>query len=148
MPGVAGRSGRRRKPLAVHLAQGSYRPDRHGPLPESRGSLAVLPVVTHRDPAPRDVRHLVSGLARAQQTLARRLVTEYQGWSPTDLLLLRLALEALDRRDDCRRQIASDGIVVKGARGGSHPHPLLRQERAAAAFAAATFRALILGGAR
>lgn len=33
MPGVKGRSGRRRKPLHLHLLQGTYRRDRHGTLP-------------------------------------------------------------------------------------------------------------------
>jgi hypothetical protein len=39
MSGKAGRSGRPRKPLAHHLVTGSYRPDRHGPLPRN-----VLPM--------------------------------------------------------------------------------------------------------
>src|SRR5688572_31794857 len=35
MAGVKGRSGRKRKPLAAHVANGTWRRDRHGELPES-----------------------------------------------------------------------------------------------------------------
>jgi hypothetical protein len=35
MSGMPGRSGRRRKPIADHIANGTYRPGKHGPKPVS-----------------------------------------------------------------------------------------------------------------
>lgn len=40
MSGMPGRSGRRPKPLADHLANGTYRRDRHGPRPANAPTFA------------------------------------------------------------------------------------------------------------
>jgi hypothetical protein len=47
MSGMPGRSGRRPKPLADHLADGTWRRDRHGPRPVNPAKWAdVLPSTT------------------------------------------------------------------------------------------------------
>ena len=41
-------AGRKRKPPQLHLLQGSYRPDRHGPLPESEAEPSATLASTSR----------------------------------------------------------------------------------------------------
>jgi hypothetical protein len=149
MPGVAGRSGgHNRKTAAEHVVGGTHRADRHG------AALALVPAgappdVPGRDHDEREKRHLLAGLSRASRALGRKLLAEYEGWGPAELASVRLALQALDRAEECRRRIADDGgLVLKGKRGAMKPHPLLRAERSWSAFAAATLRALNLGAAK
>lgn len=148
MPGVAGRSGGwNKKSAAAHAVSGTHRVDRHG-------ALALVPVgappeAPGRDPDAQETRRLLAGLSRASRALGRKLLAEYEGWGPAELASVRLALQALDRADECRRRIVADGgLVLKGKRGAIKPHPLLRAERSWSAFAAATLRALNLGGAK
>lgn len=169
MPGVAGRSGRPRKPVDEHLLRGTYRADRHG----DRGALALVsssPSVAPRHD--REARRLIRGLSRGSQRLGRALLAEYEGWATADLVLLRLTLEALDRAEACRKVIAADGLMPAGKRadssgspeeGGSaasattnernrgghgKPHPLLRVERQAMTFAAHALARLNLEGGK
>jgi hypothetical protein len=135
MAGARGRSGGwNKKSVEEHLATGTFRRDRHA------GALA-LATAAHRDPDERATRRLLSGLSRSSQALARRLLSEFEGWTPADLVPLRLALEALDRVAECRERVAAEGLTVEEC-----PHPLLRVERHAATFATAVFRQLGLRG--
>ena len=45
------------------------------------------------------------------------------------LVLLRVALEALDRREEARKVIKKDGIVVVSPSGMQRAHPALKIER-------------------
>lgn len=159
MAGTKGYSGGRNKKTAEqHALDGTFRRDRHGEIPD-RGNLAVLPASskwaglikdfpktspppTPRDPDEREIRRLVAGLSRPQQALGRRLVAEFAGWSPVGLVLLRLALEALDRAAECRRKVSTEGLIRY-----DKPHPLIRHERMSGAFAAALFKQLGIGEA-
>jgi len=67
---------------------------------------------------------------------------DYAGWSSADLVLLQLALEAIDRAQACRRRVLRDGLLVAGKRG-NQVHPLLRAERQAAQFAASILTRLL-----
>ena len=85
MSGVAGRSGRRRKPLETHLRNGTYRRDRHGPILTG-------------DPAPERgavPARLVSGLGKAGKVFAASIHEDYQ-LSNTEIVIVRLAATALD----------------------------------------------------
>ncbi len=54
--------------------------------------------------------------------------------SPEQYVLLRVALEALDEADECRRIIAEDGLVLTTLGSGTkHKHPLLDAGRSARA---------------
>jgi hypothetical protein len=74
------------------------------------------------------------------------LLEEFEGWSTADLTVLRLLLETLDRAAECRKLLADEGLMLKGKRGVSRLHPLIRAERQSAALAAALFKQLGLGG--
>lgn len=52
MSGVKGRSGRRPKPLALHLRDGTFRPDRHGPMEEAIRSVSADVLSLASAPAP------------------------------------------------------------------------------------------------
>lgn len=79
----------------------------------------------------------------ATAALWERLVNDFAGWGHADLVLLGVALEQLDRKDECRRRITAEGIIT-----GARPHPLLRVERDASAAVLAIFRHLGLGAPR
>ena len=144
MPGVPGRSGgHNRRSVEAHLMSGTYRKGRHGAIPGARGNLAVLPAHTRTGDERAARRRLLAGLSRPQQALGRRLLAEYDGWGEVDRVLFRLALEALDRCDECRTQVQKDGLVSNG-----RAHPLARVERQSAQFAAAAFRQLGIGGGK
>ncbi len=105
MAGKPGRSGRKPKPLRVHLIAGSYRRDRHGPLPAG-GRAAVLKMPESTTYAPDPVA-LVAGLESEGHQLVIEMLAEYSGWAPGDLRALRLAAELLDRRSQLRTLIAA-----------------------------------------
>lgn len=149
MAGVKGRSGRKPKPLAAHLLAGTYRPDRHGPLPEGgraavlRGPGAVTVGATALSmPTPVDVpTALLAGLADDGVALVRAAY-EHCEVSGSEAVILRSAAEAADRIAQVRKQIETDGVVLTTARGGKYAHPLLKIEKAAAAHLLAALRAL------
>lgn len=158
MPGVAGRSGRPRKPVDEHLLAGTYRRDRHGPLePGIRlaRSMAVARLTApspstrrdRRDPDDREARRLLRGLSREARGMGRALLAEYEGWSVADLAVLRLILTALDRAAECRKVIAADG-VMPGKRGARKVHPLIRVEHQARTFIVGALRGLNLEGGK
>jgi hypothetical protein len=64
----------------------------------------------------------------------------------SEAVVLRSAAEAADRVAECRRHIATDGVLLTTARGGRYAHPLLKIEKAAAAHLLAALRALGFGG--
>jgi P27 family predicted phage terminase small subunit len=139
MSGTKGRSGgHNRKSAEIHILEGTYRGDRHGPL-----ALVADParVPAGGCPAP------PPGLGGDSRALWNQLMAEYDGWSAADLMLLQLGLEQLDRTSACRSRIAQEGILVRGPRGGLKPHPLLRVERDAGATVLAVFRQLGLPAA-
>lgn len=51
--------------------------------------------------------------------------------SPARLALIQAGLEALDRAEQARLQLAAEGLTVAPAdgKGMPHPHPLVRVER-------------------
>jgi phage terminase small subunit len=144
MAGVKGRSGGwNRQSPEIHRLNGTFRADRHGTA--ANPAIIALPTaVTDAPPAP-------SGLSPGSRKTWRALMDEYEAWTPSDLKILALALEACDRAAQCRRRIAKDGLVLignVGTRRGSRQvkaHPLIRVERQAAAFAAGAFKQLNLG---
>jgi hypothetical protein len=132
VPGVKGRSGgANRKSSAEHQLTGTFRRDRHAT------NLAILPAtaVTDPPPAPR-------GLSPGSRNTWAAMMAQYEAWTPSDLRILQLALEACDRAAECRRRIAKDGLVRAGKRHAVHP--LARVERQSAALAINAFKQLAL----
>jgi hypothetical protein len=112
-------SGRRRKPLATHLLAGTYRADRHGPLP---GNVVPMPAAGWQ-PSSEDVEQLG---AVAQDWLAATLrlyqLDELEGRK------LMQALTVLTRIEAMETEVTSGGLLT--ADGGAHPLlSKLNQER-------------------
>lgn len=138
MAGVKGRSGRRPKPLWAHLVAGTYRADRHGPLPAILGgpiAPAVRPVAT---PPPEE---LLAGLATPGRALVEAVYRDYEVTGP-EVALLRAAAEAADRIAEVRAILAQDGLVVRSRGGRPMVHPLTRVEHQAVTRLVAALRAL------
>src|SRR5262245_6717763 len=90
MAGVAGRSGRRRKPLADHLLMGTYRRDRHGPLP---AHVAVMPAAPPSwQPTPEDL----EGLGEAGRRFVAAMLEQFDTSSLIEGTLLIQAAACLD----------------------------------------------------
>lgn len=134
MAGLKGRSGRRPKPLEVHLMAGTYRPDRHGPL----SSAPARPPAPLEPPAP-----LLEGLGGPGAALVRAVLAEFE-CSVVEQAVLRVAAESADRLAQVRAVIAAEGIQIPTARG-AQPHPLLRVEKATAATLLTALRQLGVG---
>ena len=122
MAGVKGRSGRRPKPVALHLLAGTYRADRHGPRPAAAGSSALS--MAHVDPLPKT---LLAGLHDPGRAFVVSLWTTYGSWSVGDTVLLHQAALLVDRLSEYQKILAADGCLVPRRAGGPiEPHPLLR----------------------
>jgi len=145
VPGVKGRSGRKRKPLADHVRNGTYRPDRHGPLPAGgRAAVVNLPVngANALQPAPADPPDtLLEGLAAPGRAIVCAIWREFEG-GPAEQVLLRAAAEGWDTVQAARAQIAVDGLVRVSDRGVERVHPLVKVERQAVQQVIACLRAL------
>ena len=128
MSGRKFRSGPKPMPVAWHVAAGTYRPDRHGPLPATPAAPAAPDAV--------DVDRLTAGLGDAGRALVLEHVEGLSDWTPRDFALLRQAGEARDRQVALAEAIGTN-VVVDG-----EPHPALRAERLAGAAVVAALRAL------
>jgi len=87
MSGKPGRSGRRPRPLADHLADGTYRPTRHGPIPFH---LRHPPEDPGWSPSPSDV----AGLGEAGRQLLTTLLAPTSVNAMQGVLLLQAAATA------------------------------------------------------
>ncbi len=154
MAGVKGRSGRKPKPLQEHVLSGTYRRDRHGPLPpamratvlQGPGASTVgataLSMPAPSIPAPVEPpAALLEGLSAEGTDLVRSMFAEFE-FGPAEQPILRAAAEAIDRVAETRKLIAADGVLLTSTRGTRYAHPLLRHERAAVAQFLAAMRQL------
>lgn len=85
-----------------------------------------------------------AALSREAKNWWREIVTEYGIADSGGLLLLRTALEALDRMRQAQKAIKTDGAVVRDRFGQPKPHPLLTIERDSRAAMIGALRALNL----
>jgi len=122
MAGKPGRSGRRPLPVALHLAKGTYRADRHGPKPAVSGALALAPAVP---PMPKT---LVAGLREPGLRYVADIWAAYADIGPADVAVLHEAGAAVDLLHDLEVAIAAGGSVVDDA-GVPVANPLLRVQR-------------------
>jgi hypothetical protein len=105
MSGRPGRSGRRPKTIEQHLADGTFRPNRHGPRPSPSGSNVVAMPVSDDEPESMPP-WLTATLGPAGRQLVDDMWERYSEWNPSDLRLLRLAAEATDRGVELREAVA------------------------------------------
>lgn len=98
--------GRHRKPLAERLAEGTYRPDRHGPI--DGGQLDLLP--SSREGAPPD--HLPP-YGREVWARLYPLVTEHGFLTDGERELFIAYCEAAGMFDKACRELAKNGVFEK-----------------------------------
>lgn len=103
MSGKPGRSGRKALPLSDHLLRGTYRPSRHGPLPEAvkRTAGRDIPAVEKPLTPP-------SHLSPEAGAWWARIATEYE-LDDHHVLLLTAAAESWDSAQKARQAIADQG---------------------------------------
>lgn len=82
-------------------------------------------------------------LSKPSKALWRRLVAAYQ-FEQHQLRLLRLALEALDRVDEARRVVGSQGAYFTDRYGQPRAHPAIGVEKDSSIRAARLFRELAI----
>lgn len=87
-----------------------------------------------------------SSLSKRSAGLWQSITSDFQ-LETTELELLRLALEAIDRCEEARSVIASDGLTSRGRYGQVLPHPMIGVERDSRLAAARLFKQLALAEA-
>jgi hypothetical protein len=95
-------------------------------------------MIESRSPAP-------AHLSERCKTLWRGMVRHYE-LDAAGLELLMLALEALDRCEQARETLATDGVYLKDRFGQLRAHPAVAVERDSRIAAARLFRELDLEG--
>ena len=68
-------------------------------------------------------------LDKAGKAWFRRVVQDYEFRTGAEIELLVQAASTLDRIEQCRDQIKTDGLTVPTAGGGCKPHPAANIER-------------------
>jgi hypothetical protein len=123
MAGRAGRSGGHNKlSLARHVAAGTYRKDRHGPLPAN-----VLPMpMAAQDwrPSPTEIR----GLGPQAVALLEATLAAYQ-LSPIEGVHVLVALRALTRLEALEAELARDGTVSRDGAPSPYLAAIARERR-------------------
>jgi hypothetical protein len=126
--GGPGSGGSNKVNAQTHRLRGTYKPHRHGrPAHEAGLRLAASPR-GRRPPG-----WLLDGLGRPGRDFARQTFGEYDGWTRYRLEVVRLAALALDRADEARRRLASEGTVLTTSTGRGYAHPLVKVARQSAA---------------
>ncbi len=115
--GARAGAGRKRKPMAKHWLDGTWRPDRHGPRPT--GNLAVLPA-----PAPagdwRPTEQDRAGLGPRACALLDAVIGKWQ-FDMVEGAQLMLAMRSLSRLEAMEDALAHVGVVDPTG----EPSPLL-----------------------
>ena len=99
-----------------------------------------LTVVTGDQPAIKPPRKLGRNGAQLWKNITREYVID----DAADLETLALACEQLDRAQECRERIDSDGLMIR-TKAGPKDHLLLKSELAARAYVSRTLQRLGLG---
>ena len=107
MAGKPGRSGRPRKPLSYHVLAGSYRPDRHGPLP---ANVAVMPAASVAGWQPTEAQR--AGLGVAGRALMDDVLGAYEPSLVDGLQLLEAA-----RAADVLATLRAEAVPICGRFG-------------------------------
>jgi len=123
MSGKKGRSGRKPLSLALHIARGTYRRDRHGPKPATSGALALAPDV------PKIPKALLDGLRERGRDFVADVWVAYEDFPRGDQAVLHEAAGCVDLLHDLEGAIAAGGAVVVAGDGRQVPNPLLRVQR-------------------
>lgn len=112
------KSGRWRKPVRDHVVNGTYRPGRHGPLPETEPA----------DPAEAVEIYPPDYLTPASQLVWRCLQVQYGIEDHASLMLLETACKAHDQAEAARKALATHGLTFT-ENNIPRPRPEVRIER-------------------
>lgn len=120
--------GRKPKPTALHVADGTYRADRHGPRPVAPGP-TLFPELDREIPQP--PANLQGAALRIWHETVREL--ERLGTLDTaDRGLIALYAEARAELGWAMNRVRKEGRIVATAAGGQKPHPAMGIKNAAA----------------
>ncbi len=67
----------------------------------------------------------ISHLSKKMQEFYNSIISDFALESHHEALLIR-ACESLDLSDQCREQVATDGLTTKDRYGSIKPHPLIK----------------------
>jgi hypothetical protein len=109
MSGQPGRSGRRRKSLAHHVMSGTYRLDRHGPLPPN---LPAWPQTPSSPPPWQPSAEDVAGLGDAGRQFVSAMLEQYDFDLAQGVLLVEAA-RVLDTLTVWRAAAATDKSAAR-----------------------------------
>jgi hypothetical protein len=115
-----GKPGRKPLPLTAHLARGTHRPARHGPL--------TLEPARRNGPATSTPPRCPPGLSPASRQLWSKLTTEWV-LSADALAVLHGGLQARDLAQRCLAEVAAAGPTYTTESGLVKAHPGVAQSR-------------------
>ena len=123
--------GRKPKSLRLHLADGTYRPDRHGPIPAA-GTAAAPALFPELNPeAPKPPRNL-QGAALTVWHATVKLLAGLGTLDEADQGILALYCEARAELGWAMNCLRREGRIVSTAAGGKKPHPAMAIKNQAA----------------
>lgn len=135
--GGKGSGGHGKKSQKMHLLQGTYRKDRHGPKNEEKGPGLVEQMWADRG---QEAQGATSGkeykapkppkeLKKAGRELWARITTEFDfSEAPIGLLFLEQTCYLRDRLEEVKEILLKDGPVLTSPRGNKYAHPAIRME--------------------
>lgn len=85
-----------------------------------------------------------SSLSGEGRKLWLQIVADFEIDDAGGLAILEQLCEALDRLRECQKEIRAQGVTVKGYKGQTRPHPLLKTEAECRRQMLACYRALNL----
>jgi hypothetical protein len=127
--GKPGRSGRKPLPVALHLARGTFRPDRHGArLAAAQAAPLTAPAVLGPIPP-----KMLEGLGEpGRQFLADKwveLAEQHASVDASATALLRLGATLIDDAAVTRRDLQKGGPLLYSGGGRKYLNPLVRHLR-------------------
>lgn len=125
--------GRKPKPLRLHVLDGTYRRDRHGPAPVPDGQLALLPELEPKRPIAPEPPRSIKGTALRVWAETVEALEELGILDQADGGILALYCEARAELSWATYKVRREGRLVKRPSDGAmRPHPAIAIKNAAA----------------
>jgi len=120
--------GRKPKPVAMHVVEGTYRKDRHGPIPDQG---ALFPRVVKEVVKPPAPKHLKGTSLRIFNETVDALL-ELGILDGSDVGIITLYADARAELSWATYKLRREGKIVTTAAGGMKPHPAVSIKNQAA----------------
>ncbi len=122
--------GRKAKPVKMHLVDGTYRKDRHGPVDDPKQA-SLLPGRTRKPSPPKPPKHL-KGTARRRFEDTVAALADLGILDECDVGIVVLYAEALAELSWADYKVRREGKIVPTGTGSIKPHPAIAIKNAAA----------------